>query len=241
AIHDVDMFLGIYIRKIDGSNFPIEGYTEKQKGYFLNQVELDYVLANYFLKEISNSSDRRDAAVMLWAGGLVGAKGTRKTYVTSEEEKEYSPTDRENDFKIAEEYAIKNEILQTCVEAAVVLELLVKKIPMISLKRLNPNPDSPLLRHIRDKGEEEISVNDLIIDVAPYKSGQQAQYSWVELFIRIFDKLSGNGNQDVAAKDLINALVETGKFDKIKAELRIQMAMNQGIIFERKAGFYAKT
>jgi hypothetical protein len=51
------------------------------------------------------------------------------------------------------------------VEAAVVLELLVKKIPPISLKRLNPNPDSPLLKYVKDKNKSEISTPDLVIEL----------------------------------------------------------------------------
>jgi hypothetical protein len=37
------------------------------------------------------------------------------------------------------------------VEAAVVLELVVRNIPSASLDRKQPNPDSPVLKYVRDK------------------------------------------------------------------------------------------
>jgi len=44
----------------------------------------------------------------------------------------------------------------------------------------------------------------------------------------------------LSERTLINSLLETGGFDEYSARNHIAMAMTNGIIFERRAGFYAK-
>lgn len=173
-------------------------------------------------------------------GGIFGAKGTRRTYVTHQGEIEYTVQTRENDFQNAEKYAQTNETARTGVEAAVVIELLVKKIPTISLKRIKPNPSSPILKYVRDKNKNVISEIDLTIDYPDFTIKQNAYVPSTELFVKTFDKISQFGKEDVSEKALINSLLETRRFDEHSAKNHITMAMRNGIIFERRAGFYAK-
>jgi replicative DNA helicase Mcm len=56
----------------------------------------------------------------------------------------------------------------------------------------------------------------------------------------VFNGLSGEDRNDVEEKNFINELVKTGKFTEDEANEYIRKAMQNGQIYERRAGFYAK-
>jgi replicative DNA helicase Mcm len=60
------------------------------------------------------------------------------------------------------------------------------------------------------------------------------------MFMEIFNALSGQDKNDVEEKNFINELVKSGKFTEDEAKTFIKKAMQNGQIYERKSGFYAK-
>ena len=58
--------------------------------------------------------------------------------------------------------------------------------------------------------------------------------------MEIFSSLSGEEKNDVEENVFIGELVKTGKFSDSDAKSHIKKAMNDGQIYERKAGFYSK-
>jgi replicative DNA helicase Mcm len=52
--------------------------------------------------------------------------------------------------------------------------------------------------------------------------------------------LSGEDKNDVEEKNFVDELVKTGKFTEDEAKDFIRKAMQNGQIYERRAGFYAK-
>lgn len=163
-IQNVDNFLNNHMRKKFSENFPlIIDINGSEKSYFLQSLEEDPALANFFLLDINDGKIRRNIALKLWIGGTVAAKGTRQMYNVQGRQERYNPEHRENDFKAAEELAALDTTCNAGVEVAVILELLIRKIPLIFLDRLNPNSNSPILRYIKDKEKKEVSVPDLIL------------------------------------------------------------------------------
>jgi len=59
-------------------------------------------------------------------------------------------------------------------------------------------------------------------------------------FMDVFISLSGEAKLDVEEKILIYELIKTGKFTEKEAEEYIKKAMQNGQIYERKAGWYQK-
>jgi replicative DNA helicase Mcm len=62
----------------------------------------------------------------------------------------------------------------------------------------------------------------------------------LKMFMEIFNALSGQDKNDVEEKNFINELVKSGKFTDDEAKGFIKKAMQNGQIYERKSGFYAK-
>jgi replicative DNA helicase Mcm len=60
------------------------------------------------------------------------------------------------------------------------------------------------------------------------------------MFMEIFNALSGQDKNDVEEKNFINELIKSGKFTDDEAKAFIKKAMQNGQIYERKSGFYAK-
>jgi hypothetical protein len=71
----------------------------------------------------------------LWVGGILAAKGTRNMHNIPTGQEEYTPRQREADFKGADNYAIKNEIFRAGVEVCTILELMIRHHPQISLAK----------------------------------------------------------------------------------------------------------
>jgi replicative DNA helicase Mcm len=56
----------------------------------------------------------------------------------------------------------------------------------------------------------------------------------------IFNGLSGEDKNDVEERNFVYELVKTGKFTEDEATSYIKKARQNGKIYERKTGFYAK-
>ncbi len=67
-----------------------------------------------------------------------------------------------------------------------------------------------------------------------------SEISKLKLFIEIFNALGDGGKNDVSERNFIDELINTGKFTEDEAKTYLRKAMQNGQIFERKAGFYAK-
>lgn len=62
-----------------------------------------------------------------WVGGITTPIATRKTHNIAGREEEYTPEQREADFKGAYNYAKKDEIFSAGVEVAPIIELIIRK------------------------------------------------------------------------------------------------------------------
>ena len=67
-----------------------------------------------------------------------------------------------------------------------------------------------------------------------------SEISKLKAFMEVFNALSGQDKNDVEEKNFINELARTGKFTEEEARAFIKKAMQNGQIYERKPGFYAK-
>ena len=67
-----------------------------------------------------------------------------------------------------------------------------------------------------------------------------SETSLLKTFTDIFNELSGKEKQDVEEISLFEGLIKTGKFTLNEAKEHIRKAMQNGQIYERRAGFYAK-
>jgi replicative DNA helicase Mcm len=83
---------------------------------------------------------------------------------------------------------------------------------------------------LKDRVEREDAERSLFL----------VQRSKLKLFMEIFSSLSGEEKNDVEENVFIGELIKTGKFSDSDAKLHIKKAMNDGQIYERKAGFYSK-
>ena len=85
-----------------------------------------------------------------------------------------------------------------------------------------------------------VDVNTGKVDLGVLHGKPHSEVSKLKLFIEIFNALSGQDRNDVEEKNFINELVKTGKFTEDEARTFIKKAMQNGQIYERKSGFYAK-
>jgi hypothetical protein len=146
-IQYVDEFLNNIRQKL-GNRFPtfLSDLNESEKDHFIHTLEQDSTIADIFLSDVKEGTVRKSIALKFWVGGMTAAKGTRKTHnVAAGGEKEYTPEEREGDFKAADSYANKDEIFRTGVEVAPILELIIRKKKQISLEGAKRN--SPIWRY----------------------------------------------------------------------------------------------
>ena len=85
-----------------------------------------------------------------------------------------------------------------------------------------------------------IDVNTGKVDLGVLHGKPLSETSKLKTFTDVFNGLSGEDKNDVEEKNFINELVKTGKFTEDEAKEFIRKAMQNGQIYERRAGFYAK-
>jgi replicative DNA helicase Mcm len=85
-----------------------------------------------------------------------------------------------------------------------------------------------------------VDVNTGKVDLGVLHGKAHSEVSKLKMFIEIFNALSGQDKNEVEEKNFINELVRTGKFTQDEARTFIRKAMQNGQIYERKSGFYAK-
>jgi replicative DNA helicase Mcm len=86
-----------------------------------------------------------------------------------------------------------------------------------------------------------VDVNTGKVDLGVLHGKPHSEISKLKLFMEIFNALSGADKNDVEENNFINELIKTGKFSEEEAKTYIMKAMQNGQIYERKSGFYAKT
>jgi replicative DNA helicase Mcm len=85
-----------------------------------------------------------------------------------------------------------------------------------------------------------VDVNTGKVDLGVLHGKPHSEVSKLKIFIEVFNALSGEDRNDVSEKNFMDELVRTGKFTDDEARTFIKKAMQNGQIYERKAGFYAK-
>ncbi len=85
-----------------------------------------------------------------------------------------------------------------------------------------------------------IDVNTGKVDLGVLHGKPLSETSKLKTFTDVFNGLSGEDKNDVEEKNFINELVKTGKFTEDEAKEFIRKALQNGQIYERRAGFYAK-
>jgi hypothetical protein len=163
-IQYVDEFLN-NVRQRLGNRFPtsLSDLNESEKEHFIHTLEQDSTIADIFLPDVKEGTERKSIVLKLWVGGMTAAKGTRKTYnVAAGGEKEYTPEEREADFKAAENYAKKDKVFRTGVEVATIFELIIRKKKEISLEGAERN--SPIWRYVKaNTDEKSVKQEDLLV------------------------------------------------------------------------------
>ena len=85
-----------------------------------------------------------------------------------------------------------------------------------------------------------IDVNTGKVDLGVLHGKPLSETSKLKTFTDVFNGLSGEDKNDVEERNFIDELVKTGKFTEDEAKDFIRKAMQNGQIYERRAGFYAK-
>ena len=85
-----------------------------------------------------------------------------------------------------------------------------------------------------------VDVNTGKVDLGVLHGKPHSEISKLKAFMEVFNALSGQDKNDVEEKNFINELARTGKFSEEEARAFIKKAMQNGQIYERKPGFYAK-
>jgi replicative DNA helicase Mcm len=85
-----------------------------------------------------------------------------------------------------------------------------------------------------------VDVNTGKVDLGVLHGKPHSEISKLKLFMEVFNGISGQDKNDVEEKNFINELVKTGKFSEDEARTYIKKAMQNGQIYERTSGFYAK-
>src|SRR3989449_1229574 len=85
-----------------------------------------------------------------------------------------------------------------------------------------------------------VDVNTGKVDLGVLHGKPHSEVSKLKMFIEIFNALSGQDRNDVEENNFINELIKTGKFTQDEARTFIKKAMQNGQIYERRSGFYAK-
>lgn len=85
-----------------------------------------------------------------------------------------------------------------------------------------------------------MDVNTGKVDLGVLHGKPHSEVSKLKLFIEVFNALTGEDKNDVSERNFIEELINTGRFTEDEAKIYLRKAMQNGQIFERKAGFYAK-
>jgi replicative DNA helicase Mcm len=85
-----------------------------------------------------------------------------------------------------------------------------------------------------------VDVNTGRVDLGVLHGKPQSEISKLKLFMEVFNGLSGQDKNDVEEKIFINELIQTGRFSEDDAQNFLKKAMQNGQIYERRSGFYAK-
>ena len=85
-----------------------------------------------------------------------------------------------------------------------------------------------------------VDVNTGKVDLGVLHGKPHSEVSKLKVFMDVFHGLSGEDKNDVEEKNFVYELVKTGKFNEDEATVYIKKAMQNGQIYERKTGFYAK-
>jgi replicative DNA helicase Mcm len=85
-----------------------------------------------------------------------------------------------------------------------------------------------------------IDVNTGRVDLGVLHGKPHSEVSKLKIFIEVFSALSGQDRNEVSERNFIEELIRTTKFTEDEARTYIKKAMQNGQIYERKAGFYAK-
>lgn len=85
-----------------------------------------------------------------------------------------------------------------------------------------------------------VDVNTGKVDLGVLHGKPFSEISKLKLFMEIFSSISGEEKNDVEENVFITELVKSGKFSESDAKSHIKKALNDGQIYERKAGFYSK-
>jgi len=85
-----------------------------------------------------------------------------------------------------------------------------------------------------------VDVNTGKVDLGVLHGKPHSEISKLKLFMEVFNGISGQDKNDVEEKNFINELFKTGKFSEDEARTYIKKAMQNGQIYERRSGFYAK-
>lgn len=147
-----------------GTRFPafLSDLKGSEKDYFIQTLEQDSTLSKVFIPDVEKGVDRLSIALKMWVGGITGAKATRKTYSSMEREKEYTLEKRRADFELANSYAKKDEIFRAGVQAATILELIIRKKRNISLE--GAKHDSSIWKYVRtDVDSKSVNQEDLLV------------------------------------------------------------------------------
>jgi replicative DNA helicase Mcm len=78
------------------------------------------------------------------------------------------------------------------------------------------------------------------VDLGVLHGKPHSEVSKLKMFMEVFNALSGQDRNDVEEKNFIDELVKLGKFTEDEARTFLKKAMQNGQIYERRSGFYAK-
>jgi replicative DNA helicase Mcm len=85
-----------------------------------------------------------------------------------------------------------------------------------------------------------VDVNTGRIDLGVLHGKPQSEVSKLKVFMEVFNSLSGQDKNDVEERNFIDELIKTDKFTDDDARAYLRKATQNGQIYERKTGFYAK-
>jgi len=85
-----------------------------------------------------------------------------------------------------------------------------------------------------------VDVNTGKIDLGVLHGKPHSEVSKLKVFMEVFNSLSGEDRNDVEERNFVDELIKTGKFTDEDARAYLRKATQNGQIYERKTGFYAK-
>jgi DNA replicative helicase MCM subunit Mcm2 (Cdc46/Mcm family) len=90
---------------------------------------------------------------------------------------------------------------------------------------------------------DQLEQRDRAIEyyVSDRRTKPKAEISKLKVFIDTFNTIANGDHNEVEEKDLIYKLVATGTFTEDESYDYLKRALQNGQIYERKAGYYVKT